>query len=129
MRKLLIGLVLVALGTAGLLALRAELMTVSVEQPEGSYTDVVVAAEVKQEDPGVRPEMTRGLVSACRLLVNSDVVEDSFVALNEGLFTFRLHPGLDEFDRRELRGCLSDARIQHLQVEVRHLETVTPSAG
>ncbi|MDT0275469.1 hypothetical protein [Blastococcus goldschmidtiae] len=129
MKKLLIGLVVVALGTAGLLALRAELMTVSVEQPEGSYTDVVVAAEVKQEDPGVRPEMTRGLVSTCRLLVNSDVVEDSFVALSEGVFTFRLHPGLDEFDRRELRGCLSDARVQHLQVEVRHLETVTPSDG
>jgi hypothetical protein len=128
-RKLLVGLVVVALGTVGLLALRAELMTVSVEQPEGSYTDVVVAAEVKQEEPGVRPEMTRGLVSTCRLLVNSDVVEDSFVALNEGVFAFRLHPGLDEFDRRELRGCLSDARVQHLQVEVRHLETVTPADG
>ena len=129
MRKLVVALVVVVLGTAGLLALRAELMTVSVEQPEGSYTEVVVAAEVKQEEPGVRPEMTRGLVSTCRLLVNSDVVEDSFVDLGEGVFAFRLNPGLDEFDRREMRGCLSDARVQHLLVEVRHLETVTPAAG
>jgi hypothetical protein len=127
-KKLLIGLLVAGLGVAGLLALRAELMTVDVEQPEGSYTDVVVAAETVREDSGVGAEMARGLVSTCRLLVNSDVVEDSFTAVGEGRYAFRLHPGLDEFDRRELRGCLSDLRVQHLRVEVHHLETVVPSA-
>lgn len=114
------------LAAVGILLLRAELMTVEVEQPEGSWTDVVVAASIVREDPLVRDEMTRGLVSTCRLLVNADVVEDSFVPLGDGVFTFRLRPGLDEFDRRELRGCLSDLRVQHLLVEVRRLETITP---
>ena len=126
LRKGLIGLVVAAAAVAGLLALRAELMTVEVDQPEGSYTSVVLSARVVQEEPGVVPEMARGLVSTCRLLVNSDVVADSFRTVDEGVFTFRLRPGLDEFDLRELRGCLSDARVQHLQAEVEHMETVVP---
>jgi hypothetical protein len=119
-------ILLAVLAVVGILALRAELMTVEVDQPEGSFTDVVVAASTVREDAGVREEMTRGLVSTCRLLVNADVVEDSFVPLGDGEFAFRLRPGLDEFDRRELRGCLSDLRVQHLTVDVRRLQTVTP---
>ncbi|MGY1608453.1 MULTISPECIES: hypothetical protein [unclassified Geodermatophilus] len=114
----------------GVLLLRAELMTVEVEAPEGSFTDVVVAARVHQEDPAtVREEMTRGLVSTCRLLVNADVVAESFRTVDTGVFSFRLRPGLDEFDRRELRGCLSDSRVQHLLLDVLHLQTVTPADG
>ncbi len=127
MRRLLIGLVGTTLAVTGFLALRAELMTVEVEQPEGSYTDVVVATRVVREDPDVRASMTHGLVGTCRLLVNADVVEQSFRTVSDGVFAFRLRPGLDEFDRRELRGCLSDLRVQHLRVDVRRLETVTPA--
>jgi hypothetical protein len=127
MRRLFVWLVVVALTVTGLLALRAELMTVEVEQPEGSYTDVVLATHVVREDPDVRASMTHGLVGTCRLLVNADVVEQSFRTVGDGVFTFRLRPGLDEFDRRELRGCLSDLRVQHLRVDVRHLQTVTPA--
>ncbi|MGY1683202.1 hypothetical protein [Geodermatophilus sp. SYSU D01176] len=128
MKRLLVGLIAAALAGTGLLALRAELMTVEVEQAEGSYTEVVVAADVVRENADVRAEMTHGLVSTCRLLVNADVVEQSFRAVGDGVFAFRLRPGLDEFDRRELRGCLSDLRVQHLRLDVRHLETVTPAA-
>jgi hypothetical protein len=115
----------IALAATGLLLLRAELMTVDIPQPEGSWTDVVIAVQVR-EDPAVREEMTRGLVSTCRLLVNADVVEDSFRTVDEGVFAFRVRPGLDEFDRRELRGCLRDTRVQHLLADVRRLETVAP---
>jgi hypothetical protein len=125
-KRLLIWGVAAALALTGVLLLRVELMTVEVEQPEGSYTDVVVSAAVR-EDPEVREEMVRGLVSTCRLLVNADVVAESFLTVEPGVFAFRLRPGLDEFDRRELRGCLSDLRVQHLRAEVRHLETVTPA--
>jgi hypothetical protein len=128
-----IGLLAVAVVATGVLFLRSELMTIEVDQPEGSYTDVVVAASTVREDPAVREEMTRGLVSTCRLLVNADVVEDSFVVVEdsfeergEGVFAFRLRPGLDEFDRRELGGCLRDLRVQHLKLEVRRLATVAP---
>ncbi|WP_116451841.1 hypothetical protein [Blastococcus litoris] len=126
MTRAVVGLVAVALAVAGVLLLRAELMTVEVAQPEGSYTDVVVAASTVREDPAVQEEMTRGLVSACRLLVNADVVEDSFVQRGEGVFAFRLRPGLDEFDRRELGGCLRDLRVQHLLLDVRELRTISP---
>ncbi len=127
MKRLFVGLVVAALAGTSLLALRAELMTVEVEQPEGSYTEVVLAADVVRENADVRAEMAHGLVSTCRLLVNADVVEQSFRAVDDGVFAFRLRPGLDEFDRRELRGCLSDLRVQHLRLDVRHLETITPA--
>lgn len=110
---------------AGLLLLRAELMTVDVPQPEGSYTDVVLAVEIR-EDPALREEMTRGLVSTCRLLVNADVVEDSFRTVEDEVYAFRLRPGLDEFERREMKGCLRDTRVQHLLADVRRIATVTP---
>ena len=127
MRRVLAWLVAGAVALTGVLLLRAELMTVEVEQPEGSYTDVVVSAAVVREDPGVREEMVRGLVSTCRLLVNADVVAQSFRPVEQGVFAFRLRPGLDEFDERELRGCLSDLRVQHLRADVRRLQTVTPA--
>jgi hypothetical protein len=127
MRKAAAWVLVAVLVVVGVLALRAELMTVEVAQPEGSYTDVVVGARVVREDAGVQSAMTRGLVSTCRLLVNADVVEQSFRSVGDDLFAFRLRPALDEFDRRELRGCLSDLRVQHLRVEVRHLATVTPA--
>ncbi|GAB3348977.1 hypothetical protein [Modestobacter lapidis] len=110
----------------GIVLLRAELMTVDVPQPEGSFTDVVVEAQVVQEEAAVHEEMTRGLVSTCRLLVNADVVQESFAQVGPQTFAFRLQPGLDEFDQRELRGCLRDTRVQHLLLDVRRLETVTP---
>lgn len=125
MRRVLVWLLGIAVAATGLVLLRNELMTVDVPQPEGSYTDVVIAVQVR-EAPAVREEMTRGLVSTCRLLVNADVVEDSFRTVDEGVFAFRVRPGLDEFDRRELRGCLRDTRVQHLLADVRRLETVAP---
>ncbi len=127
MRRPVVLLVAGALAVTGLLLLRAELMTVEVAQPQSSYTDVVVAATVVREQPEVRQEMVRGLVSTCRLLVNADVVAESFRAVEPGVFAFRLRPGLDEFDRRELRGCLSDVRVQHLRGDVRTMHTVTPA--
>ncbi|MDK3255775.1 hypothetical protein [Blastococcus capsensis] len=129
MKRVLTWLAAALVAGTGILFLRAELMTVDIPQPEGSYTDVVLAVSIR-EDEAVREEMTRGLVSTCRLLVNADVVEDSFAAVDEGVFAFRLRPGLDEFDRRELEGCLRDTKVQHLLADVRLLETITPgSAG
>ena len=125
MKRVIAGLAAAALVATGIWFLRSELMTVDVAQPEGSYTDVVLEVSIR-EDEAVREEMARGLISTCRLLVNADVVEDTFVTVEDGVFAFRVRPGLDEFDRRELRGCLSDTRVQHLLADVRTLETITP---
>jgi hypothetical protein len=114
-----------AVAVAGVLLLRAEVMTVHAAQPPGSHTTFVLDAATR-EDPRHLPEMTSSLVSVCRLLVNADVVERSFVPLGEGAFAFSVQPGLGEFDLREMRGCLEDTRVQHLLVDVRNAETVLP---
>ena len=106
-----------ALAAVALLLLRAELMTVELEPAAGSRTQFVVEARTR-EDPLLLPEMTHGVVSVCRLLVNADVVQRSFQQTGDDQFAFVLEPGLDEFDMREMRGCLQDARVQHLLVEV-----------
>ena len=114
-----------AVAVAGVLLLRAEVMTVHAAQPPGSRTTFVIDAATR-EDPRHLREMTSSLVSVCRLLVNADVAERSFASLGDGAFTFSVHPGLGEFDLREMRGCLEDTRVQHLLVDVRHVETVLP---
>lgn len=125
MRRAVLFLLAAAAALTGVLLLRAELMTVHEPPVPGSFTNVVVVAETREE-PEVLPEMTRGLASTCRLLVNADVVEQSFLPFGDGVFAFSLTPGLDEFDVRELRGCLQDLRVQHLRVDVRSIETVVP---
>ena len=122
MRKGLVWVVATALAAAALLLLRAELMTVELETADGSRTHFVVEASTR-EDPRLLDEMTRGIVSVCRLLVNADVVQRSFQRIGADRFVFVLEPGLDEFDLREMRGCLQDARVQHLLVDVVEAET------
>jgi hypothetical protein len=122
MSKPLVWLAGVAVAAAAVLALRAELMTVELEPAAGSRTAFVVQAHTR-EDPRLLDEMTRGIVSVCRLLVNADVVQRSFRRTGEDRFAFVLEPGLDEFDLREMRGCLQDARVQHLLVDVVAAET------
>ena len=120
-RRPLLGLALV-LALAGVLVLRAEVMTVYEPQPPGSRTEFVLEAETR-EDPRHLREMTRSLVSVCRLLVNGEVVERSFDHLGGGVFRFAVEPALGEFELREMRGCLQDTRVQHLLVDVRETQT------
>ena len=122
MSKVLLWAVAAVVAGAGLLALRAELMTVEHDAVAGSRTAFVVEASTR-EDPRLLPEMTSGIVSVCRLLVNADLVQRSFQRTGDSEFVFVLEPGLDEFDMREMRGCLQDARVQHLLVEVVEAQT------
>ncbi|MGY1770981.1 hypothetical protein [Blastococcus sp. SYSU D00813] len=127
MTRALAWLTAAVVAATGVLLLRAELMTVHVTHPDGSYTEVLVQAHVVREDPADREEMTRSLVTTCRLLVDAEMVPASFRTVEAGVFRFRLSPGLDEFRVRELRGCLSDLTVPHMRAEVLHLETVTPA--
>jgi hypothetical protein len=122
MRRLVAGLTVLALAVAGVVLLRSELMTVHTPMPPGSRTEFLVEADT-EEHPRHLTEMTRGLVSVCRLLVNADVVEQSFTPVRPDVFSFTLTPGLDEFDVREMRGCLQDTRVQNLLVQVREVRT------
>ena len=123
MRRWLACAAATVLAATGVFLLRAELMTVELDAVEGSRTAFVVEARTR-EDPVLLEEMTRGLVSVCRLLVNAHLVQSSFQRTGDDEFAFVLEPGLDEFDLREMRGCLQDARVQHLLVEVVDTDTV-----
>lgn len=120
MRSPLVGVVVLALAVVGILLLRSELMTVHDPQPEGTRTEFVLQAETRLA-PEHLTEMTRGLVSVCRLLVNSDLVEASFTPIRQDVFSFAVEPALDQFDLREMRGCLQDTRVQRLKVKVREV--------
>lgn len=128
MKRVAAWAVALAVVAVGVFFLRAELMTVRAPEQPGSRTEFVVHADTR-EDPRHLREMTRGLVSVCRLLVNADVVEASFTPLSDDVFTFAVEPALGEFDTREMRGCLQDARVQHLQVDVRDVDHHVPSEG
>jgi hypothetical protein len=121
-RPLLVALVAAGV-VAGVLLLRAELMTVEVPDRGGSYTDVTITATTREDGSALR-EMTLSLVRTCRHLVNADIAAQSFVEDGVGRYAFRLRPGLDEFERREMRGCLQDTRVQHLLLEVHSIQTL-----
>jgi hypothetical protein len=56
--------------------------------------------------------------------VRASVVPGSFTDLGEGRYRFHLDPSLDDADRRQLRGCLEDARVDHFLAEVESLRDV-----
>ncbi|MDP9072435.1 MAG: hypothetical protein M3N68_14350 [Actinomycetota bacterium] len=62
--------------------------------------------------------MTRALFMACRLQVTVDLVEQAFERVSPSAFRFVVQPALNESDRRQLHGCLEDARLEHLQLDV-----------
>lgn len=89
--------------------------------PPGSATLVVADARTKGIAEHSLATMARALFLTCRLEVEADVVEESFRMDDDGRFEGLLGPALDESDERQLHGCLEDARVDNLQVEVRRL--------
>lgn len=106
----------------GILVLRDATMSRETPVDERRDLAVQVRAQVVDEPPGVLPGMVRALLDVCRLEVDADLVVFDSVDADE--FRFVLSPTLNESDRRQLHGCLEDARIQHLQLDVLRMETV-----
>lgn len=123
------GLVL-ALGpvTVAILAMRDAMRTVHTAVPPGARTEVEVAAMVREQRRDERRDLTEALVQTCRARVGTKLAPDGLAQTGPDRFRFTLVPGLDEFNRREMHGCLEDARMQHLQLDVLRLETVLPNA-
>ena len=116
--RLALGVVGLAVGVLGTIALRdATLSTHEAVEP-GSTVDVVVSARSKGAEQGQTiPEMVEALLLSCRLEVKSDIVGP---IREEGDDRFRvtLEPAPDDTDRRQLRGCLEDWTIDQLWVDV-----------
>lgn len=123
-RPLAILAVLAVLG-AGIVLLRAA--TMARDTPVDPRRDLVVVlrAHVVREPPGAIAPMTRALVDVCRLGVDTQLVDDGYRRRDADEFRFVLRPALDHSDRRRLHGCLEDARVEHLQLDVLRLQTVT----
>ena len=117
---------LLALGLVALTVvfLRQSTRTVHTPVPPGARTEVEVTAHVRQERPDARPDLTRALLEVCRAEADTGVVPPGLVTVAPGRYRFALEPGLDRSSRRELHGCLEDARMPHLQLDVLRMETV-----
>ena len=125
MKRLLLSLVgLLALGW-GVVQLAEATMTRHEAVPAESRMAVEVAAHTKGHTLFSRLQMTRSLFMACRLQTNTAVLGEEFEVLQDS-FRFVIQPALDDSDRRQLHGCLEDARIDQLQVEVVSIDQVAP---
>jgi hypothetical protein len=117
---------LLALGLGVLVVvvlLRQETMSVHTLGAPGSSTVVVVEASARPQRSTTRvAALARAQIALCRTEVHDETREPDVVHSLPWTFTFRLRPALDESDRRQLHGCLEDARVDHLQLQVVSME-------
>lgn len=98
--------------------LREQTMTRETTVDPDTRLEVVVAAHTVREPDRSALEMTLSLVSACKLLVESSLVQEEFQEVADRTFRFVFVPSLDRDGKARLHGCLQDARLQHLQLRV-----------
>jgi hypothetical protein len=121
--KLLLGVIGLAIGIIGVLALREATLSTH-EAVEGSGMELVVDADSKGGEQGQSlKEMVEAQLLACRLEVSSDVV-DPLESLGGGQFRTVLEPALDETNKKQFRGCVEDWIIDHLRVSVVELNGI-----
>ncbi len=115
--SVLLGIVGLALGVAGVLALREATLSTHERIPPGTQAEVWLTAHTKGgETNQALLEMVEALVTMCRLEVTSDLV-GAVTQEGEHRFHSVLEPAMDETNRRQLRGCLEDWTVDHLQVD------------
>jgi hypothetical protein len=118
-----LGLVGLAVGVAGVLALREA--TLSTHQAvTGRAMELVVSARTHGGEAGqTLAEMVEAQLLTCRLEVTSDFT-GPIEELSDGRFRAVMVPALDQTNRRQFRGCVEDFVTDHLQIEVVELDEV-----
>jgi len=109
---------LVALVGLGIHQLRQATLTVHEDVDPDTRLEIVLDASVNGEAEHEALDMVRGLAFLCELEVHSSIVGAEVMELDDGRFRYVLEPSLDNADRRQLRGCLQDARVDHLLASV-----------
>ncbi len=133
--RAVLGLVGLAVGVAGVLALREATLSTHEPVPPDSRTTVVVESESEHAERGQTvTEMTEALLLTCRLEVTSDLIGEIEVVETEGdlsvdedqvgIFRAALQPALDETNERQFRGCVEDWTIDQLLVDVLHIDRI-----
>jgi len=135
--RTVLGLVGLAVGVAGVLALREATLSTHEPVPPGSRTTVVVESESEHAERGQTvTEMTEALLLTCRLEVTSDLIGEIEVVETEGdlsvdedqegVFRAVLQPALDETNERQFRGCVEDWTMDQLLVDVLRIDRIDP---
>lgn len=118
--QLLLGLVGLAIGVVGVLALREATLSTH-QQVTARRMEVLISADTRGGESGqTLEEMVEAQVLACRLEVNSDLAEP-VESLGNGRFRAELTPSLDQTNRRQFRGCVEDWMIDHVRLDVTEL--------
>lgn len=110
-------LAIVALGVGIRLLMDATLTRHTPVDPDTSLV-VILDAEARGGAEHPLEELVMGLATLCRLEIAASLVPGSLEQLDDDLFRFVLRPTLDEADQRQFRGCLQDARVDHLLTSV-----------
>jgi hypothetical protein len=112
-----LGLVGLAIGIAGVLALREA--TLSTHEPvAGREMELVVSARTQNGEQGqTLAEMVEAQLLTCRLEVNSDLA-GPIEPLGDGRFRAVLVPAMDQTNSRQFRGCVEDFVTDHVQINV-----------
>jgi len=109
-----------ALGIAGVLALREATLSTHEPVAPGSTTAVRFEAATRGGEVGqTLEEMVNALVLICRLEVSSDLI-GPVEPLGDDEFRAVLRPSLDETNRRQFRGCVEDWTVDQLQTDDLH---------
>lgn len=128
---MLVGVAAMVFGV-GVWALRSATMTVHDEVPPTSRTVVVVDAAVRQADAGHGvQEMAWAKAVMCRTEIRRSELVGGLEPAGPPADRFRmvLEPGLSEADRTQLRGCLEDWNLDHVQVDVIRIDDVEARAA
>ncbi len=121
--KLALATIGLAIGIAGVLALRAATLSTH-EEVDARQTVLVVSARTRGGEPGQNlAEMVEAQLLTCRLEVTSDLA-GPIEPLGDGRFRAVLEPAMDRSNRRQFRGCVEDFITDHLQIDVLELESI-----
>lgn len=127
MSRSVAGMVAAVVVVVGVVLLREQTMTRHQPGVPGTATEVIVNAASRNNEPASTvAELTQALVSTCRLEVDAEPVSGlERLSSEHHRYRLVLAPALDEFDQRQLHGCLEDARINHLQLKVTQLRAIS----
>lgn len=118
LRRTVLPAVVALVATAAIVGLREATMSRHTPSPPDSRTDVVVRASTHKADSGAsRTELTEAMIAVCRLQVHAEPV-GIMHRVDDRVYAFSLRPALDDSDRRQLAGCLQDARVDHVLLNV-----------
>lgn len=120
--RVLLGLVGLAIGVVGVLALREATLSTHEPVTDAREMELVVRARMRNAEPTqTLAEMVEAQLQACRLEVTSDIV-GPIEPLGDGRFRAVLAPAMDETNRRQFKGCVEDWTIDQVLLGVVSLD-------